>query len=150
MTAHLTQNTNLVTMVAMGTRVQECILHMQHNPVTAETEVWLTHATGIIKDRYKVSWWWFLQVRHRRRRSHGGKIWYKYREERNLTRAISNQTETSVPENGCSQSTLQRITQLLYQPLHIYKIYKIYTLKHKNAPTCFGPRTIIRELYIPC
>jgi len=23
-----------------------------------------------------------------------------------------------------------RVTQLLYQPLHIYKIYKIYTLKH--------------------
>ena len=23
-----------------------------------------------------------------------------------------------------------RVTQLLHQPLHIYKIYKIYTLKH--------------------
>jgi len=43
-----------------------------------------------------------------------------------------------------------QVTQLLHQPLHIYKIYKIYTSKHKNAPTCFGPKTIIRELYIPC
>jgi len=43
-----------------------------------------------------------------------------------------------------------RVTQLLYQLLHIYKIYKMYTLKHlniKNAPTCFGPRTIVREPY---
>lgn len=39
-TAHITENTKLVTMVAMGTRVQECILHMQHNPVTIETEVY--------------------------------------------------------------------------------------------------------------
>jgi len=46
-----------------------------------------------------------------------------------------------------------QVTQLLYQLLHIYKIYKIYTLKHsniKNAPTCFGPRNIIRELYRSC
>jgi len=26
--------------------------------------------------------------------------------------------------------TIQKVTQLLYQLLHIYKIYKIYTLKH--------------------
>ena len=25
---------------------------------------------------------------------------------------------------------LRQVIQLLYQPLHIYKIYKIYTLKH--------------------
>jgi len=43
-----------------------------------------------------------------------------------------------------------RVTQLLHQLLHIYKIYEIYTLEHKNAPTCFGPRTIIREPYRPC
>ena len=29
------------------------------------------------------------------------------------------------------------------------KLIKIYTLNIKNAPTCFGPKTIIRELYIP-
>jgi len=39
------------------------------------------------------------------------------------------------------------VTQLLHQPLYIYKIY---TLKQKNSPTCFGPRAIIRELYRPC
>jgi len=30
---------------------------------------------------------------------------------------------------GISESDLQ-VTQLLYKLLHIYKIYKIYTLKH--------------------
>jgi len=28
------------------------------------------------------------------------------------------------------RASMLRYTQLLYQPLHIYKIYKIYTLKH--------------------
>jgi len=42
------------------------------------------------------------------------------------------------------------VTQLLHQQLHIYKIYKMYTLNIKNAPTCFGPKTILRELYLPC
>ena len=42
-------------------------------------------------------------------------------------------------------------TQLLHQPLHIHKIFIKFTpLNIKNAPTCFGPKTIIRELYIPC
>ena len=40
-----------------------------------------------------------------------------------------------------------RVTQLLHQPLHIYKIYKILHIKIiKNVPTCFGPKTILREL----
>ena len=30
-----------------------------------------------------------------------------------------------------------RVTQLLHQPLHIYKIYEIYTLKHKNLSDMF-------------
>jgi len=31
---------------------------------------------------------------------------------------------------GNSLVTPHLVTQLLYQPLYIYKIYKIYTLKH--------------------
>jgi len=33
-----------------------------NNDYTIETEVWLTHTKSIIKDRYKVSWRWILQV----------------------------------------------------------------------------------------
>ena len=44
-----------------------------------------------------------------------------------------------------------RVTRLLHQPLHIHKIYKILHIKtFKIAPTCFGPKTILRELYLPC
>jgi len=43
-----------------------------------------------------------------------------------------------------------KITQLLHQPLYIYKIYTIYTLNIEKAPKSFGPKTIIRDLYIPC
>jgi len=37
-----------------------------------------------------------------------------------------------------------RVTQSPHQPLHIYKIYKI--LHIKNSLTCFGRKTILREL----
>ena len=107
----LTENKNLVKMVATASSVKECILHMEHNPVTMimpqkprcdsliPRVLYMTYVSSHGGEFYKVQGW---------RRSHRGKKWYKYREDRALTRAISNQTETTVPENGCSQSPLQR------------------------------------------
>jgi len=45
-------------------------------------------------------------------------------------------SESHVTSNGkiykinFATKTFLGVTQLLHQPLHIYKIYKIYTLKH--------------------
>ena len=37
----------------------------------------------------------------------------------------------------CKYVINMTVTQLLHQPLHIYKIYKIYTLKHKKRSDMF-------------
>ena len=50
--------------------------------------------------------------------------------QKNNIRSSTTETQTtckSVVVYTCKERVY---TQLLYQPLHIYKIYKIYTLKH--------------------
>jgi hypothetical protein len=42
------------------------------------------------------------------------------------------------------------VVELLNYYTNHCKYIKFTHLNIKNAPTCFGPRTIIRELYIPC
>jgi len=53
----------------------------------------------------------------------------------------------SVSRVATVHSDVFPVIELLHQPLHIYKIYKILHIKNiKSAPTCFGPKSILTEL----